>query len=271
MPPLMAALLEVRDLEARYGGHSVLRGVSFAVAEGGITTILGANGAGKTTTLRAVCGMVKTAGAIRFDGQRIDGRATEDIVRLGIAHVPEGRGTFVQLTVEENLRLGAYARRDARRPRARTSSACARYFPVLGERRHQVAGTLSGGEQQMLAVARALMLRPRLLLLDEPSLGLAPLVVREIFRIVRTINREEQVSVLLVEQNAALALDLADHAYLLETGTRRDVGPGRRAPPERRDPPRLPGVLRATWTPSSSRSCRGSPPAASTAAWRWPW
>ena len=161
--------------------------------------------------------MVKTAGEITLAGQRIEGRATEDVVRLGVAHVPEGRGTFVQLTVEENLRLGAYARRDARHLAEDLARVC-RYFPVLAERRHQLAGTLSGGEQQMLAVARALMLRPRLLLLDEPSLGLAPLVVREIFRIVRTINREEQVSVLLVEQNASLALELADHAYLLETG-----------------------------------------------------
>jgi len=220
----MAALLDVRNLEARYGDTRVLRGVSFEVAEGGITTILGANGAGKTTTLRAVCGMVKTAGEIRLAGQRIEGRATEDVVRLGVAHVPEGRGTFVQLTVEENLRLGAYARRDARHLAEDMARVC-RYFPVLAERRHQVAGTLSGGEQQMLAVARALMLRPRLLLLDEPSLGLAPLVVREIFRIVRTINREEQVSVLLVEQNASLALGLADHAYLMETGTVVMSGP----------------------------------------------
>jgi branched-chain amino acid transport system ATP-binding protein len=214
----MAALLNVRNLEARYGDTRVLRGVSFEVAEGGITTILGANGAGKTTTLRAVCGMVKTAGEIGFDGRRIDGRATEDIVRLGVAHVPEGRGTFVQLTVEENLRLGAYARRDPGHLGADMERVC-RYFPVLAERRHQIAGTLSGGEQQMLAVARGLMLRPRLLLLDEPSLGLAPLVVREIFRFIRTINREERVSVLLVEQNASLALALADHAYLMETGT----------------------------------------------------
>jgi branched-chain amino acid transport system ATP-binding protein len=220
----MAPLLDVRNLEARYGDTRVLRGITFEVAEGGITTILGANGAGKTTTLRAVCGMVKTAGEITLAGQRIEGRATEDVVRLGVAHVPEGRGTFVQLTVEENLRLGAYARRDARHLAEDMARVC-RYFPVLAERRHQVAGTLSGGEQQMLAVARALMLRPRLLLLDEPSLGLAPLVVREIFRIVRTINREEQVSVLLVEQNASLALGLADHAYLMETGAVVMSGP----------------------------------------------
>ena len=211
------ALLEVKDLEAQYGWTKVLHGISFDVEEGGITTILGANGAGKTTTLRAVCGMIKTAGEVRFAGRRIDGRATEDIVRLGIAHVPEGRGTFVNLTVEENLRLGAYGRRE-RRTLGADFERVYRLFPVLRERRSQLAGTLSGGEQQMLAVARALMLRPRLLLLDEPSLGLAPLVVREIFRIVRTINRDEGVSVLLVEQNAAIALALADHAYLLETG-----------------------------------------------------
>jgi branched-chain amino acid transport system ATP-binding protein len=211
------ALLEVRDLEAQYGWTKVLHGLSFAVEEGGITTILGANGAGKTTTLRAVCGMVKTRGEVRFDGRAITGRATEDLVRLGIAHVPEGRGTFVNLTVEENLRLGAYAR-GGRGSLADDLQAAYRYFPVLAERRRQLAGTLSGGEQQMLAVARGLMLRPKLLLLDEPSLGLAPLVVREIFRIVRTINQEQRVSVLLVEQNAAIALRLADRAYLMETG-----------------------------------------------------
>ncbi len=213
----MAVLLEADNLHAQYGWIKVLHGLYFAVEAGGITTILGANGAGKTTTLRAVCGMVKTSGEIRFDGRRIDGKATEDIVRLGIAHTPEGRGTFVNLTVEENLRLGAYARRD-RTHLAEDFDRIYEYFPVLGQRRRQQAGTLSGGEQQMLAVARGLMSRPRLLLLDEPSLGLGPLVVREIFRIVRTINREEGVSVLLVEQNASMALELADHAYLLETG-----------------------------------------------------
>src|SRR5262245_7384959 len=213
----MPALLEAANLHAQYGWTSVLHGLSFAVQPGGITTILGANGAGKTTTLRAVCNMVKTAGEVRFDGRRVDGRSTEEIVRLGIAHAPEGRGTFVDLSVEENLRLGAYARRD-RSELAADYERVYEYFPVLAERRRQQAGTLSGGEQQMLAVARAVMSRPRLLLLDEPSLGLAPLVVREIFRIVRTINQEDGVSVLLVEQNAALALDLADHAYLLETG-----------------------------------------------------
>jgi branched-chain amino acid transport system ATP-binding protein len=213
----MPAILEVQDLTASYGITNVLHGLAFAVEAGGITTILGANGAGKTTTLRAVSGAVRTTGIVKFEGHRIDGKAAEDIVRLGIAHVPEGRGTFVNLTVEENLRLGAYVRRD----RAGTATDFARvydYFPVLGQRRRQVAGTLSGGEQQMLAVARALMLRPRLLLLDEPSLGLAPLVVREIFRIVRAINAEQGVSVLLVEQNAAIALGVARHAYVLETG-----------------------------------------------------
>jgi branched-chain amino acid transport system ATP-binding protein len=213
----MAALLEARGLHAQYGWTNVLHGIDFAVEEGGITTILGANGAGKTTTLRAVCGMVRTSGDIRFGGQRINGRATEDLVRLGIGHVPEGRGTFVNLTVEENLRLGAYAR-GAGGSVVQDLERAYGYFPVLAQRKKQAGGTLSGGEQQMLAVARALMLRPRLLLLDEPSLGLAPLVVREIFRIVRTINREERVSVLLVEQNASVALGLANHAYLMETG-----------------------------------------------------
>lgn len=220
----MTALLEAERLEAYYGWTKVLHGVSFAVEKGGIATILGANGAGKTTTLRAVSGMVKTSGTIRFDGQRIDAKATEDIVRCGVAHAPEGRGTFVNLTVEENLRLGAYARQE----KARLAADFDRvydYFPVLAERRKQAAGTLSGGEQQMLAIARALMLRPRLLLLDEPSLGLAPRLVQEIFRIVRTINQEEGVSVLLVEQNAPMALDLADQAYLLETGKVVMTGP----------------------------------------------
>ena len=210
-------LLEAIELHAAYGQTRVLHGISFAMEEGTITTLLGANGAGKTTTLRALCAMVKTQGEVRFAGERIDGRATEDIVRLGIAHVPDGRGTFVNLTTEENLRLGAYTRRD----RDRVDSDLERvydHFPRLRERRWQQAGTLSGGEQQMLAVSRALMLRPKLMLLDEPSFGLAPLLVRELFGILRTINERERVSMLLVEQNAALALDLADHAYVIETG-----------------------------------------------------
>jgi branched-chain amino acid transport system ATP-binding protein len=213
----MAKVLEVRGLHAQYGSTRVLHGMDFAVEQGGITTILGANGAGKTTTLRAVCGMVKTQGEISFAGDRIDGKPTESIVRLGVAHVPDGRGTFVNLSVEENLRLGAYTRSD----KAEVALDFERmfgYFPRLKERRHQQAGTLSGGEQQMLAVSRALMLRPRLLLLDEPSFGLAPLLVQELFEILRAINQRDRVSMLLVEQNAALALKLADQAYLLETG-----------------------------------------------------
>jgi branched-chain amino acid transport system ATP-binding protein len=213
----MAAILEVERLEAFYGRTQALHGVSFSMEEGGITTVLGANGAGKTTMLRAISAMVRTAGRVAFAGQRLDGRAPEDIVRLGIAHVPEGRGTFVDLTVEENLRVGAWARRD-RRTAAADLARVFGYFPILEQRRRQLAGTLSGGEQQMLAISRGLMLRPRLLLLDEPSLGLAPMIVREIFRILRTINQESGVSILLVEQNASLALDLADHVFLLETG-----------------------------------------------------
>jgi branched-chain amino acid transport system ATP-binding protein len=213
----MAALLEVKDLRAGYGSTPVLHGLSLEVAEGGITTVLGANGAGKTTLLRALCGMIKPSGQIRLNGVAISGRATEDIVRLGVAHVPDGRGTFLDLTTEENLKLGAYTRRD-RKAVAEDFERVLDYFPRLRERRNQQAGTLSGGEQQMLAISRALMLRPRLLLLDEPSFGLAPLVVRDIFRIMRRINSEQGVSMLLVEQNATLALDLADHVYLLETG-----------------------------------------------------
>jgi branched-chain amino acid transport system ATP-binding protein len=195
----------------------VLRGLDLHVDDGEVVVLLGANGAGKTTTLRAISRMVRTSGVIRFEGQALDRHATEDVVRLGIAHAPEGRGTFVHLTVEENLRLGAWGRRDTG-GRDQDFERVFGYFPVLRERRRQFAGTLSGGEQQMLAVARALMLRPRLLLLDEPSLGLAPMVVREIFRILRAVNRDAGVTILLVEQNAALALDLADHVFLLETG-----------------------------------------------------
>jgi branched-chain amino acid transport system ATP-binding protein len=211
------ALLEVKGLHASYGETRVLHGMDFGLEPGSITALLGANGAGKTTTLRALCRMVRTEGSIRFDGAPIGRRATEDIVRLGIAHVPDGRGTFVNLTTEENLRLGAYVRKD----RAEVEMDLERvygYFPRLKERRAQQAGTLSGGEQQMLAVSRALMLRPRLMLLDEPSFGLAPLVVRELFEILRTVNQAERVSMLVVEQNAAMALELADHAYLIETG-----------------------------------------------------
>ena len=210
-------LLDVANLNAWYGPNQVLFDLNFELNVGGITTILGANGAGKTTTLRAVCQTVQTTGSITFLDKRIDGKATEDIVRVGIAHVPDGRGTFTALTVEENLKLGAYTRKDRHEVQADLERMYSR-FPRLKERFRQQAGTLSGGEQQMLAISRALMLRPRLLLLDEPSFGLAPLIVKEIFEIMRQINQEDQVSMLLVEQNAALALNLADHAYLLETG-----------------------------------------------------
>jgi branched-chain amino acid transport system ATP-binding protein len=211
------ALLEVAALCAGYNAADVLRDVAFSVEQGGITAMLGANGAGKSTLLRAVSGMLRRSGSIRLGGRPIENISTEEIARLGVAHVPDGRGTFLELTTEENLRLGAYVRRD-RRAVADDLERVFTYFPRLKERRHQQAGTLSGGEQQMLAVSRALMLRPRLLLLDEPSFGLAPMVVQEIFRIMRGINTEQGVSVLLVEQNAALALDLADQAYVLETG-----------------------------------------------------
>jgi branched-chain amino acid transport system ATP-binding protein len=209
-------LLSVRDLHASYGAIRVLHGVSLDVTRGGVTTVLGANGAGKTTLLRAICGMVSRQGQVVFDGARIDGMSTPDIARAGIAHVPEGRGTFAPLTTEENLRLGAYTRKDSEV--ASDFERIYGYFPRLRERRHQQAGTLSGGEQQMLAIGRALMLRPKLLVLDEPSFGLAPLIVQEIFRIMRKINDEQQVSVLLVEQNATLALGFADAACVLETG-----------------------------------------------------
>jgi branched-chain amino acid transport system ATP-binding protein len=213
----MAALLEVRDLRASYGEGQVLHGIDFSLAEGRVTTLLGANGAGKTTTLRAICGMIRASGHIAYAGERISGRATEDIVRLGVAHVPEKRGTFERLTVEENVQLGAMTRRD----RAGIAADIERvygYFPRLKERRSQQAGTLSGGEQQMLGIGRALMLRPRLMLLDEPSFGLAPLIIDELFDILAAINATEGVSMLIVEQNAALALSIATDAYVLETG-----------------------------------------------------
>jgi len=214
---MSAELLRVEGLQAWYGATQVLHGLDFDVAAGSVTALLGANGAGKTTTLRALCGMVKTRGAVAYDGRRIDGCATEDIVRLGIAHVPDGRGTFLDLTTEENLRLGGITR-GGKRALGPDMERMYGYFPRLKERRAQQAGTLSGGEQQMLAIARALMLKPRLLLLDEPSFGLAPKVVAGIFEILRAINRDEGVAILLVEQNAAMALELADHAYLVETG-----------------------------------------------------
>jgi branched-chain amino acid transport system ATP-binding protein len=219
-------LLETKNICAYYGATQVLHGLDLSIAEGGITTLLGANGAGKTTFLRSVCGMVRTSGDIRFRGSEIARRATEDIVRQGIAHVPEGRGTFVRLTVEENLQLGAITRGNKAEIAADVERVFG-YFPRLRERYRQQAGTLSGGEQQMLAIGRALMLRPKLMLLDEPSFGLAPLVVQEVFTILKQLNEREKVSIFLVEQNAALALDLADHAYLLETGRVVMAGPAR--------------------------------------------
>jgi len=209
-------LLEVKNLRSGYGPTQVLFGLDFAVAEGGVTALLGANGAGKTTTLRAVSGLIRLEGEVLLAGQRITGLMTESIARLGVAHVPDGRGTFMELTVEENFRLGTYTRRDP--DVAADFARMWEWFPRLKQRWRQQAGTLSGGEQQMLAVARALLLKPKLLLLDEPSFGLAPLIVQDIFGILRRIREESGVGILLVEQNANLALDLADHAYLLETG-----------------------------------------------------
>ena len=209
------SLLRTEGLRASYGQVDVLLGIDIEVNEGEMVVILGANGAGKTTTMRAVSGTVARSGSIIFNGQEIVSESAESIVRLGIAHVPQGRGTFADLTVEENLRIGAYIRKDS------VESDIERWyetFPRLGERKSQKAGSLSGGEQQMLAIARALMSRPRLLLCDEPSLGLAPLVTQELFGVLKTLNQEEGLSVLLVEQNANLALKVAHRVYLLETG-----------------------------------------------------
>jgi branched-chain amino acid transport system ATP-binding protein len=219
-----AHLLELEDVTVRYGPVAALHGVSLTVGEGEAVAVLGANGAGKTTTLRAVSGTVRRGGRIALAGRNIARSSPEAVTRAGIAHVPEGRGTLTELTVGENLRLGAYVRRD-RKAVAEDEQRVLGYFPQLADRRGQRAGTLSGGEQQMLALARALMLRPRLLLLDEPSLGLAPLVVAEIFRIVRELNEEEGLAVLVVEQNAALALEASSRAYVLEVGRVAVEGP----------------------------------------------
>ena len=209
-------LLELHDVEARYGAVRALHGVSLTVDEGQVVAVLGANGAGKTTTLRAISGTVRRGGEIAFDGRKLRG-GPEGAARLGIAHVPEGRGTFAELDVLENLRLGAYVRRDRAGVKADVQRVTT-YFPWIEARLHQHAGTLSGGEQQMLALARALMGRPRVLLLDEPSLGLAPLIVREIFNIVHELNAKEGLTVLVVEQNAKIALEVAERAYVLEVG-----------------------------------------------------
>jgi branched-chain amino acid transport system ATP-binding protein len=220
----MTAILEAKNLRAAYGDRPVIFGIDISVPQGGIVALLGANGAGKTTTLRALLAQTRTWGEITYQGQRINGASTQALVRMGMVMVPEGRGTFVDFTVEENLRLGAFSRRDGdgiRKDIARVYE----YFPVLGQRRNQRAGSMSGGEQQMLAIGRALMARPKLLLLDEPSLGLAPLIVQEIFQILTTINREEGVSMLLVEQDAVRALKVASYAYLLETGRVAMEGP----------------------------------------------
>ena len=213
---MTGALLQLDRVQARYGPVQALHGVTLEVPEGEIVAVLGANGAGKTTTLRAVSGTVRRSGGeIHFAGKRLRG-GPESVARTGIAHVPEGRGTFTELTVLENLRLGAYTRHD--RAVKQDVDRVAGWFPWLGERADQQAGTLSGGEQQMLALARALMARPRLVMLDEPSLGLAPLVVREIFRIVRELNAQEGLTVLVVEQDARIALEAASTAYVLEVG-----------------------------------------------------
>ena len=218
-------LLEVAELRAGYGPVQVLHGIDFTVAEGEVVVILGANGAGKTTTLRALSGMIHARGSIRFAGESIIGAKPEQIARAGIAHVPQGRGTLADLTVEENLRLGAYPRRD--REVAADIERWFGVFPRLADRRGQPAGSMSGGEQQMLAIARALMARPKLVLLDEPSLGLAPIVTQELFQVLAGLNREEGLSMLVVEQNAALALGIAQRGYVLEAGHHRGHGRGR--------------------------------------------
>lgn len=212
----MSNMLEVKDLKAYYGPSQALHGISFSLSKGGITTLLGANGAGKTTTLRAICGMVRAEGSVIIDGEPVTGKATESVVRLGVGHVPEGRGTFTELSVEENLRVAAYTRRD-KAAAARDLEMVFTYFPRLKERMAQQAGTLSGGEQQMLVIARALMARPSVLLLDEPSLGLAPAIVERIFEMIETL-KTSGLTILLVEQNVNQALAVADRAYVMRLG-----------------------------------------------------
>ena len=216
-------LLQVKDLFAGYGGTEVLHGLSMEIEEGSITTLLGANGAGKTTTLRALCKMIKVRGQIMFDGQAVEGKATEDIVRLGVAHVPDGRGTFGSLSTEENLQLGSYTRKDKHEV-ALDQEKMYSYFPRLKERRNQQAGTLSGGEQQMLAIGRALMSAPRLIMVDEVSQGLAPVVVQEVYRQLKRLSAQGM-TVLMVEQNARLAFELASQVYVMEQGSVVAHGP----------------------------------------------
>jgi branched-chain amino acid transport system ATP-binding protein len=217
------SLLELHDVSGGYGQSTVLHDIDLAVEVGHVAVVLGANGAGKTTTLRAISGLISVKGDIRFDGTSIVGKSPEAVSRLGIAHVPQGRGTFTDLTVEDNLRIGAINRRD--REVRRDLQRWYDVFPRLGERRSQEAGSMSGGEQQMLALARAMMSRPRLLLLDEPSLGLAPLVTRELFARLGDLNRDEGLTILVVEQNANLALDIGHWGYVLETGRVAVQGP----------------------------------------------
>jgi branched-chain amino acid transport system ATP-binding protein len=218
------SLLEVKNLVAGYGQVQVLHGIDLSVNEGEVAVVLGANGAGKTTTLRALTGMIKTSGSIVFEGEELVGKKTDEIVRRRIAHVPQGRGTVAQFTVEENLEVGAFIRSD-KAGVAADMQKMFEMFPRLAERRKQTAGSLSGGEQQMLAIARALMLDPRLLLLDEPSLGLAPLIIKGVFETLEQINKEFNTTMLVVEQNANLALSIAQSAFLLETGEIVASGP----------------------------------------------
>ncbi|WP_422446838.1 ABC transporter ATP-binding protein [Thermoanaerobacterium sp. DL9XJH110] len=218
-------MLEVKELNVRYGGIHAVKGINFTVPEGSIVTLIGANGAGKSSTLRAICNLVKKTGSVFFNGEDISKLPTKDIVKRGITMIPEGRRVFADLTVYENLVLGAYTRKDGENIKKDMEWVYS-IFPRLKEREKQLAGTLSGGEQQMLAFGRALMLRPKLLMMDEPSLGLAPILVREVFNVIRKIH-EEGVTILLIEQNARMALKVADYAYVLETGCINLAGRGR--------------------------------------------